>query len=137
MSVKFKKILFVLLTNFVIFNFSTSLVYAQPQDWKLTPRCVGTGVASDVATIQGLECVFYNVLQVIVVLAGLASFIMFIVGGFQYLFSSNDQKAVAQASSTLTMAFIGVAGVILSWFVLNFITSFTGVNVLKFAIPGS
>ncbi len=111
--------------------FFTSSVFAQPVDWG--GLCVKAG---DVATLQGLECLFFNILQVIVLFAGLAFFVMFIVGGFQYLMSSNDQKAVAQASSTLTMAFIAVIGVILAWFALNFIHNFTGVNVLDFRIPG-
>ena len=117
-----------------------SSVFAQsPQAWQSVPetggRCVSK-IDPEVATIQGMECVFYNVLQVIVIIAGLAFFIMFIVGGFQYLMSSNDQKAVAQASSTLTMAFIGVIGIILSWFALNFIATFTGLPILNFFIPG-
>lgn len=124
---------------------SPSPLLAQgPTDWKNIPetggRCVKTvnerGQTIDVATIQGFECIFYNVLQVIVVVAGLVFFVMFIVGGFQYLLSSNDQKAVAQASSTLTLAFIGVVGIILSWFALNFISQFTGLPVLNFFIPG-
>lgn len=99
-------------------------------------RCLGTGIAADVPTIQGLECLFYNVLQVITALAGLAFFFMFISGGFNYLFSGNDDKKVAAASSTLTMAIIGLVGVIASWFVLRLIQNFTGVNVVNFIIPG-
>lgn len=113
-----------------------SPVYAQTtQAW--SGRCVGTGANSDVATIQGLECLFYNVLQIIVMVAGLAFFAMFISGGFKYLFSSNDQKAVAAASSTLTMAIIGLVGIIASWLILSFIQKFTGVNVTIFKIPGN
>lgn len=91
---------------------------------------------TDVATIQGFECLFYNILQVVVVLAGISFFIMFIVGGFQYLFSSGDPKKAAAASSTLTMAIIGLIGIIVSWFILSFIQKFTGVNVTDFIIPG-
>ena len=112
-----------------------SPIYAQnTQPW--AGRCVGTGVNGDVATIQGLECLFYNVLQVIVMVAGLAFFVMFISGGFKYLFSSSDQKAVAAASSTLTMAIIGLVGIIASWLILSFIYKFTGINVTQFSLPG-
>jgi len=99
-------------------------------------RCVGTGTNNDVATIQGFECLFYNVLQVIVMIAGLAFFIMFISGGFKYLFSGSEQKAVAAASSTLTMAIIGLVGIIASWLILSFIQKFTGINVTQFKLPG-
>lgn len=98
-----------------------------------TGRCVAN---TDVATIQGLECLFYNLLQIISYAAGLAFFIMFIIGGFNYLFSSNDQKKVAAASSTLTMAIVGLVGIVISWLVILFINNFTGVNIIDFTIPG-
>jgi hypothetical protein len=88
-----------------------------------------------VPTIQGFECLFANILSVIVTLAGIAFFIMFIVGGFQYMQTNNDPKAVAAASSTLTYAVIGLVGIIVSWLILSFIKTFTGVNVTEFKIP--
>ena len=100
------------------------------------PGGLGYQTFDDVATIQGLECLFYNILQVIILLAGLAFLFMFISGGFKYLFSSNEQKAVAAASSTLTMAVIGLIGIIASWLILSFIQKFTGINVTQFIIPG-
>lgn len=122
------------LTVATSFLFSAVPTYAQ-SDWG--GACVGSaGAANDVATIQGLECLFGNVLQVIVTVAGLAFFIMFVVGGFNYLFSDNDPKKVAVASSTLTMAVAGLIGTIASFFILKFITDFTGVNVMDFVIPG-
>lgn len=129
---RFSSFVFLLLSLFLI-NTKTSFA-ADPAAW--TGKCVGTGDASDVATIQGFECLFGNILQVIVYFAGLAFLIMFINGGFQYLFSSKDSKKVAAASSTLTMSIIGLAGIIISWFILRFITNFTGINVLNFIIPG-
>jgi hypothetical protein len=110
---------------------SPSYSFAAPTAW--SGRCIANG---DVATIQGFECLFANILQVIVAFAGLAFFIMFIIGGFNYLFSSNDEKKVATAASTLTMAIFGLIGVIASSFILRFIASFTGINVLDFIIPG-
>jgi len=107
------------------------------KDWASTPRCVGSGDFTDVATIQGLECLFYNVLQVIVFFAGIAFFYMFIKGGYSYLFSGGDSKKIASASSTLTMAILGLVGVIGSWFILSLIEKFTGVNVTDFLIPGN
>jgi len=95
-----------------------------------------TETFDDIASIQGFECIFYNILQVIVLFAGLAFLFMFISGGFKYLFSSNEQKSVAAASATLTMAIIGLIGVIASWLILSFIQKFTGINVTNFIIPG-
>ncbi|HNY04207.1 MAG TPA: hypothetical protein PKI92_00405 [Candidatus Woesebacteria bacterium] len=133
-----KSILFFL--SFLVSSFSflasPSPLRAQgTQAW--TGRCVGTGTNSDVATIQGFECLFYNILQVIVTIAGLAFLFMFISGGYKYLFSGGESKAVAAASSAITSAFIGLIGVIASWLILKLIQDFTGINVTIFKIPGN
>jgi hypothetical protein len=74
-------------------------------------------------------------LQVIVSLAGIVFFVMFINGGFQYLFSSGDQKKAAAASSTLTMAIMGLVGVVASYLILKLIQTITGANITNFVIP--
>jgi len=135
---------------FLVFGFSFLVpppLYAQrgegPRDWNFqqSGRCVtrvtaGNEVFTDIATIQGFECLFFNILQVIVIIAGLAFLFMFITGGFKYLFSGSEQKAVAAASSTLTSAIIGLVGIIASWLILKLIQDFTGINVTIFTIPG-
>lgn len=95
--------------------------------------CVDT--KSGVAKIQGFECIFQNIAQVIVYFAGIAFFIMFIKGGFEYLTSGGDPKKSAKATSTLTLAVIGLVGVIISFLVIKFIGDFTGINVTEFTIP--
>ncbi len=97
-----------------------------------TDRCV---TSDGVATIQGFECLFGNIAQVIVYFAGLVFFIMFIKGGFEYLTSGGDPKKTAKATSTLTMSVIGLVGVIVSFLIIKFIGNFTGVNVTEFNIP--
>lgn len=117
--------------SLLIINYSLLInkVHAQ-STW--SGRCVSNGVA----TIQGLECLFANILQVIVTLAGFGFLVMFVLGGFQYLTSAGDDKKAAAASSTLTMSVTGVIGIIVSWLILKFISDFTGTNVLEFKIPG-
>jgi uncharacterized membrane protein YgcG len=109
--------------------FSPPPVFAA-SNW--TTRCSNNGVA----TIQGFECLFQNIAQVIVYFAGIAFFFMFIKGGFQYLTSGGDPKKTAKATSTLTMSIIGIIGVIASFLILKFIGVFTGINVIDFIIPG-
>jgi len=91
--------------------------------------------SGDVATIQDFNVVFQNIAQVIVYFAGLVFFIMFIKGGFIYLTSGGDPKKAAKATSTLTVAIIGIIGVIVSYLILTFIGNFTGINVTNFQIP--
>lgn len=113
---------------------------AAASDWG--NRCVTSATApngqtyNDVATIQGFECIFARVLGIIITLAGLAFLFMFISGGFKLIFSGGDQKAVAAASSTITMAIVGLVGIIASWLILKFIQDFTGLQVTVFHIPG-
>jgi len=125
---KNKAVLFLFLVTSYLFPFAVS-AHAQSA-W--SGKCVAQG---DVATLQGLECLFGNILQVIVGLAGIIFFIMFINGGFQYLFSSSDQKKVAVASNTLTMAIMGLVGVVASYLILKLIQTITGANVTNFIIP--
>ena len=136
---------FILILASLFLSIATPAYAQQTSTWS-SGRCVKTVTTNpnglgnvtydDVATIQGFECLFFNVLQVIVFVAGIAFLFMFISGGFKYLFSSGEQKAVAAASSTLTMAFIGLIGIIASWLILKFIQNFTGINITDFIIPG-
>ena len=109
-------------------RFTTHYVYAQTV-WS------GTCVSDGVATINGFECLYKNILQVIINIAGLVFFAMLIVGGFKFLTSGGDPKKAAAASSTLTVAVIGIIGVIVSWLILLFIKNFTGIDVTQFSIP--
>ncbi|MBU1129973.1 pilin [Patescibacteria group bacterium] len=115
------------------FLFSTPLLAQTTKDW--TGRCVAT-FDNEVATIQGLECLFYNILQIITFIAGLVFFFMFIANGFKYIFSSSDQKQLATIQASLTMTILGVIGVIASWLILRLIENFTGLKVTEFRIPG-
>ena len=114
----------------------------QPTPWT-TPRCVinpkdiGGPDIGLVATIQGLECIFQNVVTVITVLAGLAVFIMLLIGGIKYLTSGGDQKAMEQAKNTMTFAILGLVLIIAAYLILNFLSVFTGISgLLKFTVPG-
>jgi len=88
----------------------------------------------EVATIQALECVFINILNIVVRLAGIAVFVMLIIGGFQYLTAGGDPKKTQAASNTLTWAILGLVIVIAAWFILLFVEKFTGVEVTQFKI---
>lgn len=91
--------------------------------------------SGDIATIQDFNVVFQNIAQVIVYFTGIVFLIMLIRGGFSYLTSGGDPKKTAKANSTLTLAIIGLVGVIVSFLIIKFIGDFTGVNVTEFNIP--
>lgn len=90
----------------------------------------------EVFTFQCLEGIFANILGIAVRLAGLAVFVMLLVGGFKYLTSGGDPEAKKKASDTLTWAIVGFVVLLLGWFILRFISEFTGVEeILKFELP--
>lgn len=129
----FKKIIIFALVFSSYLSLFVSPAFAQTTDW--SDRCAPTVNGVQVATIQGLECLFANVLRVIMYLVGLFFLFMFISNAFKYLFSGSDQKQLAQINSSFTMAVVGLVGVIISWLIIKFIADFTGVDVINFKIP--
>lgn len=90
----------------------------------------------DVATFQSLESVFSNVVQAITALVGVAVFIMFVVGGFNFLFAGGDQKKLEKARGTLTSAIIGVVVIVAAYLILRTIGVITGVpSITTFTVP--
>lgn len=90
-----------------------------------------------VAKIQALECIILQVFQIAVRLAGIAVFIMLIIGGFRYLTSGGDPKGAESARKTITYAIFGLVLILAAWFILNFIETFTGVTVTEFTFPSA
>ena len=86
------------------------------------------------APLTALETVFANVLNVVTVLAGFAVLLMLVIGAFRYMTSQGDPKAVGAARSTLTWALVGLFFIIAAWFVVLFVSQFTGLNLTTFCI---
>ncbi len=88
-----------------------------------------------IATLSGLETIFANVLQSALAIAGVALFIMLLIGGFKYLTGGGDPKSLESAKSTLTWAIIGLVLVAVAFLILVIIANFTGVkSILNFQI---
>lgn len=87
------------------------------------------------ATLTGLEGIFGNVISIALGLGGIAFFVMFVMGGFQWLTAGGNPQAVEGARKTLTYAIGGLALVALAFLILRLISSFTGVTgILQFKI---
>ena len=113
--------------------------FAQTQSWPdlekpgaLDTTCV---TADGVATLQGFECIFANILSIIIPLAGMAAFVTLIIGGFQYLASAGDPKQLQKATGTITAAVIGIAVILGIWFIFKLLNLITGLDLLQFQIP--
>lgn len=102
-------------------------------------KCVG-GVlpskidATDVATLQGIECAFSNLISVVLALAGIVVFVMLVLGGFKYMTSGGDPKATESAKGTVTHAIFGLVILIFAYVVLVLIGAVSGVDVTRFRI---
>lgn len=118
-----------LLTLILLFPVFSSPVYAQTE-W--SGGCVGSSEygASDVATIQGIECILANILASAITLLGIAAFVMFIIGSFRWLTAGANTKGVEGGRNALTFAVAGLVVALASWVILRFISNFTGVNTI-------
>ena len=90
-----------------------------------------------VAKIKGFECIVKNILNIAVRFAGIAAFIMIIIGGFQYLTSGGNPENTKKAQGTITWGIAGLAILLGSWLILKFIQVLTNVDVTQFVIPTS
>jgi Type IV secretion system pilin len=85
--------------------------------------------------LTGLESIFSNLVSVAIGLAGIAFFVMFVVGGFNYLTAGGDEGKVAGAKKTLTYAIAGLVLIALAYLIIKLIAQFTGVTgILNFQI---
>lgn len=89
---------------------------------------------SGAATLVGLEDVFQNVVAVVLGFAGIALFIMLIVGGYKWITAGGDPKGVEEAKKTLTYAIGGLVLIALALLIIRFIHEFTGASVMDFKI---
>jgi len=87
-----------------------------------------------IARISDLEGVLERVVSYALGFAGIVLFILLIVGGFKYITSGGDPKAVEGAKKTLTSAIIGLVLILVSYLVLILISNITGVDVTDFNI---
>lgn len=94
-----------------------------------------SAITDGVAQLKYLECIFQNVVVSLLGFAGLAFFVLFIVGGFQYLTGGTDPKKIEAAQGTLKTAFIGIIIIASAYLILRFIASITGVEgILNFSV---
>lgn len=122
--------LFLLASCFLLFAFYHP-TFAQPQALPTSAVAEAQGVVE----IQALETVFGNILAIATSLAGFAAFVVLIAGGFKWMTSGGDPKKMEAAKGSVTYAFVGLACLILIWFILLFLEQFTGVKLTIFKLP--
>ena len=94
-------------------------------DWK-SSGCV----KDDVATLECIPVVVQNVINALVVIAGIVAVFMIIWAGYKFVMSEGDSEKISSARKTLIYAIVGLIFIFLSFFFLNVIAKFTGVSQL-------
>lgn len=85
------------------------------------------GTGGGVVHLRYLECIFGNVINLILGFAGIAFFIMLLIGGFTFLTAGADPKKAESAQKTLTQAVAGLVIVIVAFLIIKAVSLFTGV----------
>ena len=83
---------------------------------------------TDVATLACIPIIIKNVVTAALVFAGIIAVALIIFAGAKYITSKGDQVKIDSAKKTLTYAFVGLAIIFLSFFIVSFISQMTGVS---------
>ena len=91
-----------------------------------------------VLTLDCAPIMFFNLIFWALSFAGLVALILVILGGFKYMTSGGDQKAVEGGKKTITWALIGLVVILLSFAIVRFIADVTGMECLtRFGFIGT
>ena len=93
------------------------------ENWEAS-GCVKDGVA----TIACIPVVIQNIVNALVIIAGVVAVFMIIFAGYKFVMSEGDPEKIASARKTLTYAIGGLIFIFMSFFFLNVIAEFTGVD---------
>lgn len=75
------------------------------------------------STSSTVEGVVANVIQTALGLVGIMFFILMVYGGFTWITARGDETRITKAKNIIIMAVIGLAVILLAYFVSNFIIS--------------
>lgn len=79
------------------------------------------GVQPDSAATGNLQTNIKNIINVMLLLIGIVAVIMLIIGGFRYVLSNGNEKAITGAKDTILYAIIGIVVALLSFAIVNFV----------------
>jgi len=85
-----------------------------------------TYLGSSPPDVKGLFCVVVAAINLLLTFAGTVALMFLIYGGFQYIVSGGDEKALMTAKNTITYAILGLFLVLGSIIGLNLVFSIIG-----------
>lgn len=101
-----------------------------------TQICLLSPVPTPGMGLTNLESVISAVIQVMFLIAGLATFMFLILGGIKWITSGGDSKKTEAAGNQITAALIGLGIVAVAWALMVVIEKFFNIHILSgFSIP--
>lgn len=82
------------------------------------------------AGLNQIENIFGRVIFLFVAMSFIAVLVVLIWAGIKFITSGGEAKALDQARSAATWAFLGVLFLALAWLILKLIAAFTGIDAL-------
>ncbi len=86
-----------------------------------TEASEGAEAAQPTGTSSDLQAQVKTITNTMLLVIGIAAVIMLIVGGFRYVLSNGNEKAVSGAKDTILFAIIGIVVALLSYAIVNFV----------------
>ncbi len=88
----------------------------------------GDCVKDGVATLACIPVVIQNIVNSLVILAGVVCVFLIMLSGYKFVMSEGDPEKVSSARKTFVYALVGFIFILLSFLFLNIIGEFTGVE---------
>lgn len=161
----FKKSIFIFIFLLSIFFIKTNLVYGNgcscstPSDgcgtgcedcvWCISPgpshpsesivgKIFNPVLNLDISRTPGvsyLQMMIVLFVRLVYIIGGLYFFVMFLLGGLQWISSSGEKAKLESAQKQITSALVGLAILLLSFAIIELIKSLFGFNLLEFIVP--
>ncbi|MBI3985277.1 MAG: hypothetical protein HY344_05085 [Candidatus Levybacteria bacterium] len=97
--------------------------------------CIPEGI--DAPTIACIPIIIKVIINWAFIFGAIVALFLIIYGGIRLINSGGDPKSVEGARKMLTFALIGLTVIFLSFFIINLIADFTGVELLKYIKLGT
>lgn len=108
-------------SKFAIITGSSSVALLPLAAHAETDASVGADSAAPSGAPTDLNAQVQNITNTMLLVIGIVAVIMLIVGGFRYVLSNGNEKAISGAKDTILYAIIGIVVALLSYAIVNFV----------------
>ncbi len=108
-------------SKFAIVTGSSSVALLPLATHAATDATNGANAAAPEGAPTDLSAQVQNITNTMLLVIGIVAVIMLIVGGFRYVLSNGNEKAISGAKDTILYAIIGIVVALLSYAIVNFV----------------